>query len=224
LHAHNYWFIGYLYLGLSDYETAERWLSKALELQPEDTIALLFLWLAYISQERLTDAAEISKRMLSLSPNDPKSHMAAGYSILSGGDLLGGIGHLRRAYELAPQAFVGQFRYATHLGGFLWVAGERDEAEKVLAKSLALDEAELRGGNQTHPPLTNTATIHATRGDTEEALRWLRRAVDAGYVGLDNLAWTSLRSEPQFQQMKAEVDARVAEMRGRLQQIEEELE
>lgn len=223
LHAHNYWLIGYLYLGLSDYEKAEEWLGRALELQPDDTIAQLFLWLAYISQQRIPEAVEISQRMLSQSPDDPKSHLAMGYSLLIEGDFLEGKEHLAKAYELAPDSRSGQFRYATHLGGFLWVTGELNEAQTLLGESLALDEAELKDGDQTYLPLTNTATILATQGKTGEALTWLRRAVDAGYLGLDNPAWASLTSEPQFQQMKAEVDARVNEIRGRVRDLELEL-
>jgi hypothetical protein len=162
--------------------------------------------------------------MLSLSPDDPKSHMAAGYSLLPARDFAGGWEHLHRAHKLAPESRVGQFRHATHIGGFLWLTGEQSEAAKLFEESLALDEAELKGGSQTHPPLTNTATVHATLGNTEEALRWLRRAVDAGYVGLDNPAWTVLHSEPKFQQMKAETDAKTVEMRNRLRELEQEWE
>jgi Flp pilus assembly protein TadD len=220
-HAHNYWFIGSLYLGLSEYEKAEVWLGEALELQPYDTIAQFYLWLAYISQSQLAEAADVSQRMLSLSPDDPKSHMAAAYSLLFGGDFPGGRQHLQQAYELAPESPAGQFRYATHLGGHLWIIGEQEEAQKLFTESLELDEEQIKGGNQTHYPLTNTATIHATQGNTKEALHWLRRAVDAGYVGLDDLAWTNLHSEPQFQQMKEEVDTKVAEMRSRVRELEE---
>jgi len=226
LHAHNHWLIGYLYLGLSEYEKAEQWFNQALDLQPDDTIARLFLWVAYMSQGRLQEAAEASQRMLSLSPDDPKSNLAAGYSFMSAGDLSKAEEHLRKAYELAPELLFGEFRYTTHLGGLLWVMGKQDEAKELAAQSHALNMADLEAGNQSFPPLTDTATLHANaaEGDIDEALRWLRKAVDAGYLGLASPAWTILRSEPQFQQMKAEVDARVVEMRNRMRELEGEWE
>ncbi len=213
LHSVNYWSLGFLYLGLGDFERAEQWTASALELQPDDTMAHLMLWLSVLAQGRFQEAAETSQRMLALSPEDPKSHSAAAYSALIAGDP-----------QKAGEALFGDLRNATSLGWFLWQIGERDEAQKLFAESLALNQAELEAGNQSSRPLTDTARIYATQGNKEEALRWLRRAVGAGYVGTNDPAWTSLQSESEFQQMKSEVDARLAEMRQRVEEMEEEWE
>ncbi len=221
LHAYNYWLIGSLYLALSDYRKAERWFQKARELQPDDTMANFYVWLASISQGRLREAGQTSREMLLQSPDDPKSHLAVGYSLLSGGDLSGATRSLRRAYELAPESLFGELRYATHLSGLLRMAGNADEAGELAARSLALDEAELEAGNQSYFPLTDAAAILAGQGDAEAAMDKLQRAVDAGYLGLDNPAWTSLRGFPRFQQMKTDTDAKKAEMRQRVGELEE---
>ena len=222
LHSVNYWSIGFLYLGLGDFEKAERWTTRALELQPDDTMAHLMLWMAVLAQGRLEEAAATSERMLALSPEDPKSHSVAGYSSLIAGDPGKAEGHFRKAYELAPETLIGDLRNATSLGWFLWQAGERDEAQKLFAQSLALNEAALEAGDESSRPLTDTARIYATQGNQQEALRWLRRAVDAGYVALNDPAWASLHPESEFQQMKAEVDAKLALMRRRVEEMEKE--
>jgi TPR repeat protein len=80
----------------------------------------------------------------------------------------------------------------------------------------------LEAGDRSSRPLTDTAFIHAIRGDKEEALRWLRRAADAGYLGMNHPMWIYLHAEPQYQQMKAEAEARVAEMRRRIEALEQE--
>ena len=185
-------------------------------------MAQVILWPASWAQGRLEDAAEISRKMLALSPEDPKSHWAAGSSALMGGDLRGAREHFEKAYELAPETLFGDLRVATSLGGFLWEMGERAEAKKLFAQSLAVNEAELDAGNRSSQPLTDTAFVHAAQGNKEEALRWLRRAVDAGYLGLSNPIWKNLHAESQFQQMKAGVDAKVAEMRRRIEALEQE--
>ena len=224
LHSANYWSIGFLYLGLGDFEKAEQWTARALELQPGDTMAHLMMWVSVLAQGRIQEAAETSQTMLALSPEDPKSHSVAGYSSLIAGDFSAAEGHFRKAYELAPEVLLGDSRNATSLGWFLWQKGEQDEARDLFGQSLALNEAELEAGNESSRPLTDTARIYAIQGKTEEALRWLRRAVDAGYAATNDPAWASLQPEPEFQQMKSEADARLAEMRQRVEAMEKEWE
>ena len=132
--------------------------------------------------------------------------------------------YYQKAYELAPEVLFGDSRTTTTLGWFLWQKGERDEAQKLFAQSLALNEAEVEAGNQSSRPLTDTARIYATQGNNEEALRWLRKAVDAGYAGTNDPTWTSLQSESGFQQMKSEVDVELAKMRQRVEEMEQEWE
>ena len=145
-------------------------------------------------------------------------------SFLVGADLPRTREHFEIAHELAPEVFFGDFRFATHLSGLLWYLGERAEAKKLFAESLALDESDLEAGDQSHRPLIDIARVHTIQGNNEEALRWLRRAVAVGYLGINDPAWTNLHSEPQFQQMKAVADARVVEMRSRVREMEEKWE
>jgi non-specific serine/threonine protein kinase len=219
-----YWYMGLLYLGLRDSQKAEQWANEALELQPDDTMAHVTLYWAYFFQGRLEEAAETSQRMLALSPGDPTTQLYAGFPAYFGGDLPRAREHFQSACELAPETFSQPFRYATWLGVLLWEMGEQAEAKKLFAQSLALDESDLEAGNQSSLPLTDIARIHTIQGNHEEALHWLRRAVSAGFLQLDFPYWTNLHSEPQFQQMKAEVDARVAEMRRRVEDLEKEWE
>ncbi|HSR51300.1 MAG TPA: protein kinase [Acidobacteriota bacterium] len=222
LHADNYWSMGFLYLGLGELEKAESWTRKALELQPDDVMANLMIWLVLLSQSRFQEAAEASQRLLVLSPEDPKSQLAAGIAALTQGEFRSAGEYLQRAYELAPETLLGDFRLATTLGWFRWEAGERAEAERLFAESIALNETELEAGNKSTRPLTDMARIYSIQGKNEDALDWLQRAVDVGYVGINDPTWTSLHGEPQFQQMKAEVDTKIAKMRRRVEELEEQ--
>jgi non-specific serine/threonine protein kinase len=222
LHAYNYWNMGFLYLALGDHEKAEQWVSSALELQPDDTMAHFLLMVAFWAQGRAQEAAETSQKMLALSPEDGKSHFAAAIAAGYGGDVRAAKEHFQRAHELASSTLFGDLRMATCLAQLQWEMGERAEAEELFAQSLAANEAELEAGDRSSRPLTDTAFIHAIRGDKEEALRWLRRAADAGYLGMNHPMWIYLHAEPQYQQMKAEAEARVAEMRRRIEALEQE--
>jgi TolB-like protein/Flp pilus assembly protein TadD len=221
-HAGNYWVMGFLYLILADHQKAEQWAASALELQPDDTMAHFMLLVAYSAQGRVQEAAETSQKMLALSPEDGKSHFAAGIAAGLAGDARAAKEHFQRAHELASLTLFGDLRIATCLAQLQWEMGERAEAEELFAQSLTANAAELDAGDQSTRPLTDTAFIYAVQGDKEEALRWLRKAVDVGYLGMNNPMWTYLHAEPEFQQMKADVDARVAEMRRRIEALEQQ--
>jgi protein kinase/serine/threonine-protein kinase len=214
--------MGFLYLILADHQKAEQWAASALELQPDDTMAHFMLLVAFSAQGRVQEAAETSQKMLALSPEDGKSHFAAGIAAGLGGDARAAKEHFQRAHELASLTLFGDLRIATCLAQLQWEMGERAEAEELFAQSLAANAAELGAGDESTRPLTDTAFIYAVQGDKEEALRWLRKAVDVGYLGMNNPMWTYLHAEPEFQRMKAEVEARVAEMRRRIEALEQE--
>lgn len=223
MHSYNYWSMGILYLALGELDQAEEWAQRALQLQPDDTTAHLILWTVFLAQGRLEDAADVGQTMLALSPEDPKSHMTAGTSALISGDLARAREHYQTAYELAPETLLGDQRFATSFGAFLWQIGERAQAEELFPQSLHLNEEELAAGNRSSRPFTDTAFVYATRGDTAGALRSLRLAVDAGYTALNHPAWMILHSEPEFQQLKAEVDAHLEVMRQRVAALAAEL-
>ena len=74
----------------------------------------------------------------------------------------------------------------------------------------------------------NPHRVHAIRGEKDEALLWLQKAIDAGY---DNYTWMSvdpafenLRDDPRFRQMIAEMKSKVDEMRRRVRELEKEWE
>lgn len=85
-----------------------------------------------------------------------------------------------------------------------------DELEHIINKAL-----------EKHAALRYHSAI---QGNGEEALSWLSRAVDAGYLAINDPTWAVLHSNPQFERMKAEVDARLAELRRRVAAMKRELE
>jgi hypothetical protein len=61
---------------------------------------------------------------------------------------------------------------------------------------------------------------YAVRGERQEALKWLRKLVDIGYLDTGNLLsdfrLTSLRKEPEFIEIIGEMQKNIANMRLKL--------
>ena len=61
--------------------------------------------------------------------------------------------------------------------------------------------------------------FHAIKGNKVEAYKWLQKGIDAGFIEyrslLINPLWENLRGEQQFQQIIAQLKAKVEEMRKR---------
>ena len=74
----------------------------------------------------------------------------------------------------------------------------------------------------------NDVDIYALQGNTRQALTTLRQAIDAGWRGFwrrnleYNLNLESIRHEPEFQTMLAEIKAEMAEQLARVKETENE--
>jgi len=68
--------------------------------------------------------------------------------------------------------------------------------------------------------------IYAIQGNKGEALKWLQKAVDAGWRRYRYFSrhpmLENIRDEPRFKEIREEIKAKVAEMRRRAEQLERE--
>ena len=103
-----------------------------------------------------------------------------------------------------------------HLALLYWKQGRYDEAE-----SLYLETVEIRRRvlGESHPDtlwsVYNLGCVAALRGDREQALDWLRKAVDSGFTAADWMTkdpdLASLHGDPEFEAIVAEVKKRIGE-------------
>jgi hypothetical protein len=93
---------------------------------------------------------------------------------------------------------------------------------------MRLIESGIEKGNQNPEIRKDMAVIQATRGETEDALRWMERAFESGYARYDLILkdglLDSLHDEPRFQQLVAEMKGKVARMRLRVEAMEPNLD
>jgi tetratricopeptide (TPR) repeat protein len=223
----SYWAIGQVYTSLAEYEAAEPWLNKALQIQSDDLWAFGALIWNYRRQGRWAEATPLNEQMVLMAPESPRSWNSAGFTALYSGNHGNARHYFERAIQLAPVG-IGRrgIPFSTHLGYLHWKAGEREEARRYFNQSLRFDKAELAAGRESYHPFLDLSYVHSILGDKERALQWYEKAVEAGWLAYD---WErrspllhSLRDEPRFQQMLAQIESKVKEMRLRVREMENE--
>jgi len=124
----------------------------------------------------------------------------------------------------APEVHRFNVSAAIDIAYLMLESGESRQAEILLEKIYTVAEAmPLLGFNGTW---VGNAPVYALRGDRREALAELRRAVDAGwraewwYTFDQDPVFESLRDEPEFQAMRAEVAADMAAQLARVHEME----
>jgi protein kinase/serine/threonine-protein kinase len=170
-------------------------------------------------------ASEMVQRILSLDPGDADSLSNAGFVALWSGDYVTARDYYEKGIATEPDSV----EWAGALLGYIYMRmGRQKEAQILFDQGLELNQKLIDQGNERSDVRRMLALIHAAQGNNEEALSWLQLAVDAGWRGY---SWDekiplfeNLRKEPRFQQMMAEVKAKVDEMRNRVEAMEKEWE
>ncbi|MFN9732044.1 MAG: tetratricopeptide repeat protein [Pseudomonadota bacterium] len=111
-------------------------LRRLVELDPDDADALnaLGYTLADRTDRHQQEALELITRALAAKPDEPAIIDSMGWVQYRLGNHAEALVHLRRAFELQPDAEI-----AAHLGEVLWVTGARDEARAVWARGREVD-------------------------------------------------------------------------------------
>ena len=207
----------------------------AVALAPNSVLAWESLGYSYHYAGLLDQAEAAFRRSRDLNPTPPRIYWMHGRMLLYLGKTQEAEQEIRQALVRNPN----QFKLLSFLGDFLYYEGKLDEAEQVLKQARDLrgsngDEEPLlisgfvyasRGQRDQIDPTIfrykpedvvdgDTAEwiggIHALLGDHNEALAWLRRAVQLGdhnYPWFQrDKNWDKLRTDPQFQQIMHEVE------------------
>jgi len=110
------------------------------------------------------------------------------------------------------------------MAGALWKMGRQDEARRIAAGLIELDKRGIAQGMEWASLPYEIAQMYAMEGRREEALLWLEKAIEAGYIygrfESRDPAFEGLRSDPRFQKLASQVKARLDEQRRRVQELE----
>ena len=209
--------VGRIYQDLGLHDDAVRWFRHRLEREPENASSRA--WLAYIRMLSGDDerAGAILDTALARQPSSVRALQMAYVRELRRADPAAAERHVRRLMDEVSD----RYRPLVTLGCVLWRLGRRDEAEELFRRA----EVRAHEGIDGRRPLTvdahvDLARIHAIRGERAEALRWLREAVERGWVDhqytrLDPRL-DALRGDAEFDELLRLMEDRVAAMRDRV--------
>jgi serine/threonine protein kinase/tetratricopeptide (TPR) repeat protein len=213
-------FLGDMYRQMGDFPEAELWLGKILDLRPDYNHGCIVEARLHVIQGKRQQAKDEVKRAAAANPDNPRVLDAAGMLAGLAGDFSLAKEYYRRAITANP-SFDTDF-YALSgigLGHILLREGERDQAEELLAQARGIQEKQVQDGDERSVCRLVLAAISAIEGKQEEALAWLKKAIDAGWrdyqVSLLDPWLENLRDDERFKQMMADIRATLDEMRRR---------
>jgi len=207
--------LGYTYYGLDDPVRAEEWYKKALELQPDLDVAHIGLINLFLDLGEYNKAIEQSQTGLSKFPSSPSAWImesAALAQLFSG------------HYEKAQKYYQKIGAQPIELGYIYWKAGRKDEARELFQTNLDRLQKRLEQGDEGNDTRLSMAAIYAVQGDKEEALKWLQKAIDAGWRDYRYISryplLENIRDDERFKRSIDDLKAKIAEMRRRVEQLE----
>jgi adenylate cyclase len=220
--------LGMLRMAAADIKGAEHHVRRALELEPGRPITHEWMVTLEIWQGRPAQALEHARRAFDLDPLSPTANAEYARALLANDRCDEALVQLERIAVLDPPLLraapiaaaclgrKGRWAAAIHelrsvpaarqaqaglLGYVLARAGERAEAERILAELLAQWQA--GGGDASF-----VASVYAGLGNLDEAFAWLERAVDEGsfltvpghanHLFVSGPLFEELRSDPRF--------------------------
>jgi TolB-like protein/Flp pilus assembly protein TadD len=176
-----------------DWSAAETSFRRALELEPGNSTAVRGAGLVAFTQGKLGEAEGLARRAAELDPLSPGPHFNLGVYAYYGGRYPEAITSFSKALELNPDApnahaFLGRVHLAQSRAeeALAEMAQEKDAFRRLFGQALAYNSAGRRQdadsalarlvGEYQAVAAFPIAEIHAARGDTDEAFRWLERA------------------------------------------------
>jgi tetratricopeptide (TPR) repeat protein len=173
------WILGNAYFGQQHYDSATTEYQKAIEINPDFSLAYNSLGYAYRATESSADAEKAFQRYIALVPKDPNPYDSYAELLMKLGRFDESIAEYQKALSIDPH-FGG-----SHVGiaADHMFAGKHDAAvaEAQTYYNSARDDAERRTA------LFTQALIYVDQGATENALQTMAREYDVARAAADTL-------------------------------------
>ncbi len=226
-------FLGWVYLDLGDETTANKWLNRALEKGPDQALPMAVSAVFKLYAGEYKEAIQIARTALQNQVDDRWGTHTIFLRVMRDAALRSGeysealdwYRHLRPDL-LEEQVEITQFdvQNAVNLALLLRESGEQEQANRLL--NAVQNFTDPTFGSYFYNGARGISNIHALaiEGRTEEAINAFRVAVDNGFRVV--LRWSTelnpnmntLRDDPRYQDIIAEIQADVAEQ---LEQLRE---
>jgi adenylate cyclase len=224
--------LGGLYLTLGDDKRAECVVNLAMRLGPESLFPNIMMAYLHASRNENKQALSYARISHKMDPNKGDVLLFIRDDYLQAGKY----DKARSLYEESNPALVNEddpvinkknYRNAIDLAYVLQLNGEKDRAERLLERSLAFIRSGIHRLDFDGYKI-NDVRIYALQGEKQQALNALRQAINEGwrdgwwyFLEVDP-GLQSIRHEPEFQAMLAEVKADMAEQLARVKATEKE--
>ena len=214
--------VAWSYWNLEEYDLAQRWALEATALEAERAEALTILSATASHRGEVERGMEIAQQILEEYAPSAYNYQTAAWAALFARDFERARPAAEEAMRLDPAGVEHHWHYTTTLFGFaLLAAGERERGMSALAQAEALMEDRLEQVESWHP-VWEMASIHAARGELEQAIQWAERAYETtGYrfptfISIDPM-FDRIRDDPRFQTLIGKMESDVEETRRRIE-------
>ena len=216
IHSRTYQNLGDAYRLLGDFEEAKKWLTAIDE-------GGYTLGLVYVAEGKDDKAMDQIPYILASNPEGALALERAAEIAHYVGDSATAKKYYEKSYANHNDIENQPYAQAPFgLGYILLNEGEPERGKALLELSAGIRTRRIEQGNDEFYPRYDLALINAIREDKDEAIFWLREAVEAGwrdYLLAQKDPWfEGLRGEVEFQEIMKDVENQVAEMRARVQQ------
>ncbi|BAC92013.1 serine/threonine-protein kinase [Gloeobacter violaceus] len=214
--------LGMIYTILGEDARARRALEAAVSIQPDNVYALSYLSTLHKLRGQYDEARKTAQKILARDPQEVFGLTAAGDAERFAGRWSEAKAHYEKVLKITDRldGESGQLQSTTILADIARREGQPTRAAQLLARSFQIDREAIDGGNEYYFYPFDLAAAYAVQGDKSSALRWLRRAIKAGWrdyrwLKLDPV-FERLRGDGEFEQLVAQLKAQVEAMRQRV--------
>lgn len=211
--------IGWIYRLLGDFKNAELWLKKSLELKPfKDSYRELAF--TYLQEDEKAEAMKLVPFIVASDTTNYSSYEEAALVCLQAGDISMAKDYFHKSVDLNASLITDASTYAPiGLGAILLKEGKKIDAEILLSRSLSLFLDEIQKGKQDDEFRIGVAAILSIQGKKEEALGWMRKAIDVKWLDygmFETSPWfENINTDPRFKQMINTVKKEIYDMRAK---------
>jgi serine/threonine protein kinase/tetratricopeptide (TPR) repeat protein len=214
--------LAYRILGLLD--RAEAANQSALALDPDHVLAIVNQAHVDLFRGEVDAATRAAERLQTEYGANPYALQSAGWIFLFAGETERALAPLEQAYALSPTAS-GEGYVRVRLAYALWQTGDRARATRLFGAFERFAHEQIEKGNEYGMLRYALAAAHAVQGHTDEALRWLERAVQLGWpyerTAIHDPLFASLRGEARFHRLVERMHTRNQDMRRQLTHTDE---
>jgi non-specific serine/threonine protein kinase len=219
--------VGYVALVRGRWRTALRHLQQALSLNPDDTEAMLWFVVTACYAGKIEATRPFVARLLEIDPLTPRGYVASVVQHIYGGNFVAALEPARTAIRLDPEGLMARFgcflacTYGQRVEEFepLLVKWQKEAPEhahpQLLAAFIAAERDEEVPISDAVRDLAQYDVVVAGHvlaatlsmlGKTEEALKWLERGAELGFINYPFLShldprFENLRRDPRSKEL-----------------------